>query len=83
LVFRKEEKMDLVTKVIIGLGAAGVVRGLFGVWSGWEEFSIGKKNDNIQQQERGQSGMVYGGMMAGGATAIAGAIVAALNAIHF
>lgn len=75
--------MSLVTTVIGALGVVGTVRGLFGVWQGWEAFSIGKKNDNIQQQERGQSGMLYGGMMAAGAATIAAGIVTALNNLSF
>ncbi|EJP24487.1 MAG: hypothetical protein ACFN4A_09655 [Streptococcus mutans] len=75
--------MDLVRTVVGALGVVGTVRGLFGIWQGWEDFSVGKKNDNVQQQERGQSGMLYGGMLAAGASGIAAGIVAALSGLHF
>lgn len=75
--------MDLLRTVVGALGVVGTVRGLFGVWQGWEDFSVGKKNDNIQQQERGQSGMLYGGMMAAGAATIAAGIVATLGGLSF
>lgn len=75
--------MDLIQKVVVALGAVGTIRGLFGIWNGWETYSIGKKNDNPQQQEQGISGMTYGAMMAAGSVAIAAAIGAALGAIRF
>ena len=75
--------MDLVRTVVGALGVVGTVRGLFGIWQGWEDISVGKKNDNVQQQERGQSGMLYGGMLAAGASGIAAGIVAALSGLHF
>lgn len=75
--------MDLIKLVIGALGVAGTIRGLFGVWSGWEEYSIGKQNDDPQRQTRGQSGMIYGGMMAAGAASMASYIVAALSGLRF
>lgn len=75
--------MDLLKTIIGALGTVAVIRGLFGVWNGWEDYTTGKKNENIQQMERGISGMSYGGMMAGGAAAVATAVVAALSALHF
>ncbi|HFI0635528.1 TPA: hypothetical protein ACGO2X_002075 [Streptococcus suis] len=75
--------MDLVTMVIGSLGTIGTVRGLWGVWQGWEDYAVGKKTDNVQQQERGQSGMLYGGMMAAGAVTISAAIIAAMSALTF
>ncbi|HEM3613102.1 TPA: hypothetical protein U1C24_002256, partial [Streptococcus suis] len=56
--------METVKVVIGALGVAGTIRGLFAVWAGWEEFSIGKAEDNPQRQSKGKDGMVYGSMMA-------------------
>lgn len=75
--------MDTVKIVIGALGVAGTVRGLFAVWSGWEEFSIGKAEENPQRQSKGKDGMIYGGMMAAGAVSIATAIITAINAFQF
>lgn len=75
--------MDLIKTIIGALGVAGTIRGLFGVWSGWEDYSIGKQNEDPQRQTRGQSGMIYGGMMAAGAATIATTIVTALGALKF
>ncbi len=75
--------MDLVIKVVGFLGAIGTARGLFNIWSGWETYALGKKNDNPQEQDRGQAGMLYGAMLAAGSAGIAAAIVAALQGIAF
>lgn len=75
--------MDIVTKVITALGVAGTVRGLFAVWSGWEEFTLGKAEENPQRQSKGKEGMVYGAMMVAGAVSIATGIVVAMNAFNF
>lgn len=75
--------MDIVTKVIGALGVAGTVRGLFAVWSGWEEFTLGKAEENPQRQSKGKEGMVYGAMMVAGAVSIATSIIVAMNAFNF
>lgn len=75
--------MDLIKTIVGALGVAGTIRGLFGVWSGWEDYSIGKQNEDPQRQTRGQSGMIYGGMMAAGAATVATTIVAALGGLRF
>ncbi|HEM3640565.1 TPA: hypothetical protein U1C43_001793 [Streptococcus suis] len=75
--------MDTVTTVITALGVAGTVRGLFAVWSGWEEYSVGKVERDTQRETRGKDGMIYGGMMAVGAASIAAAIVAAMTGFNF
>ncbi|WP_231112784.1 hypothetical protein [Streptococcus dysgalactiae] len=59
--------MEMLKTVITALGVAGTVRGLMGVWSGWEEFTIGKETQAPQKQKQGEAGMIYGGMMAAGA----------------
>ncbi|MFH6639599.1 hypothetical protein PFZ59_00645 [Streptococcus suis] len=75
--------METVKVVIGALGVAGTIRGLFAVWAGWEEFSIGKAEENPQRQSKGKDGMVYGSMMAAGAVSIATAIITAMNAFKF
>lgn len=75
--------MDLVVKVVTALGVIGTARGLFNIWSGWETYSLGKKNDNPQEQDRGQGGMLYGAMMAAGSAGIASGIVAVLQGLSF
>lgn len=75
--------MEVVKTVIGALGVAGTVRGLFAVWSGWEEYSIGKAENNTQRETKGKDGMIYGGMLAGGAVSFATAIITALNSFRF
>lgn len=75
--------METVKLVIGALGVAGTVRGLFAVWSGWEEFTLGKAEENPQRQSKGKDGMVYGAMMVAGAVSIATGIIASLNAFRF
>ncbi|ELY5747652.1 hypothetical protein PJ262_03075 [Streptococcus dysgalactiae] len=75
--------MEMLKTVITALGVAGTVRGLMGVWSGWEEFTIGKETQAPQKQKQGEAGMIYGGMMAAGAVTIATGIITALGGLHF
>ncbi|HEL2155937.1 MULTISPECIES: hypothetical protein [Streptococcus] len=75
--------MEVVKTVIGALGIAGTIRGLFAVWSGWEEFSIGRAEENPQRQSKGKDGMVYGAMMVAGAVSIATAIITTLNSFRF
>ncbi|WP_155964037.1 hypothetical protein [Streptococcus ruminantium] len=75
--------MDVFKTVVTALGVAGTIRGLFAVWSGWEEYSIGRAERDTQRETRGKDGMIYGGMMAAGAVTVATMIITAMNALRF
>ena len=75
--------MDIATKIIAALGAAGSIRGLFSIYSGWVDYSLGNKNENAQQQDKGSAGMTYGAMMVAGSVGIAASIIAALGQFSF
>lgn len=75
--------MEIITKIITGLGALGTVTGLIWIWTGSSDFLQGRKNRDRQRQDDGSDSMTNGLYMAIASAGIAAAIVAALSQIKF
>lgn len=75
--------MEMVTKIIGILGIVGSIRGAFVAYSGYEDYFLGKKNENSQQQDKGQAGMLFGAVMMIVSGGIATYIVTQLGGISF
>ena len=58
------------TNIINYLGTGANLIGAFAIWEGWQTYALGKKNDQTQQQDRGQMGMVFGIMLIAGSLII-------------
>ena len=75
--------MELITKIITGLGTVGTITGLFWIWSGSVDFVQGRKNKDKQRQDDGSDSMTNGTYLALASAGIAAAIVAALSQLSF
>ncbi|MGT2754541.1 hypothetical protein [Streptococcus ovis] len=73
--------MELFTQIVGYLGGAGTMIGLFGIWTGWQDFSTGKINENAMQQSKGQNAMIFGGLTAAVSASIAAAVIAQMSGI--
>ena len=73
--------MEIITKIITGLGALGTVTGL--IWSGAVDFVQGRKNKDKQRQDDGSDSMINGAFLAVASAGIAAAVVAALSQLKF
>ena len=75
--------MEIITKIITGLGVVGTISGLFWIWSGAVDFVQGRKNKDKQRQDDGSDSMINGAFLAVAAAGIAAAVVAALSQLKF
>ena len=75
--------MEIITKIITGLGAVGTISGLFWIWSGSVDFVQGRKNKDKQRQDDGSDSMINGAFLAVASAGIAAAVVAALSQLKF
>lgn len=75
--------MELITKIITGLGGVGTVTGLFWIWNGAVDFVQGRKNNDKQRRDDGSDSMTNGAFLAVASAVIASLIVAALSQIKF
>ena len=75
--------MDIITKIITGLGAVGTLTGLIWIWNGAVDFIQGRKNKDKQRQDDGSDSMTNGTFLAVASAGVAAAIVAALSQIKF
>ena len=67
--------MEIITKIITGLGVVGTITGLIWIWNGAIDYIQGRKNKDKQRQDDGSDSMVNGTYLA--------AIVAALSQLKF
>lgn len=74
--------MDILNRLVQVIGAVMTIRGLFGVFTGAQDFFSGRKNDNPNKMDNGIESMVTGGAMAAISATIATAIIAALSQIR-
>ncbi|EGJ36187.1 hypothetical protein HMPREF9380_2074 [Streptococcus sanguinis SK49] len=58
--------MEVLQTVIKFVGYGLNIMGALAILEGWYQYSKGKKNDTFQEQDKGQGGMVYGGMIIAG-----------------
>ena len=75
--------MDIITKIITGLGTVGTLTGLIWIWNGAVDFIQGRKNKDKQRQDDGSDSMTNGTFLAVASAGIASAVVAALSQIKF
>ena len=75
--------MELITKIITGLGTLGTVTGLFWIWNGSYDFLQGRKNNDKQRKDDGSDSMTHGAFLAVSSASISATIVAALSLLKF
>ena len=75
--------MEILTKIITGLGGVGTITGLVWIWNGSIDYIQGRKNKDRQRQDDGSDSMINGVYLSVASSGIAGAIIAALNLIKF
>ena len=75
--------MEIITKIITGLGVVGTITGLIWIWNGAIDFIQGRKNKDKQRQDDGADSMTNGTFLAVASAGIASAVVAALSQIKF
>ena len=75
--------MEIITKIITGLGTVGTITGLIWIWNGAVDFVQGRKNNDKQRRDDGSDSMTNGAFLAVSSAAIASAIVVALSQLKF
>lgn len=75
--------MSEVQKIITAIGAIITVVGLISILINFNTVRKGLSYDRPEEVDKGVSGMLMGGIIAGGAATIAAAAVAALSLIQF
>ena len=75
--------MEIITKIITGLGVVGTITGLIWIWNGTIDYIQGRKNKDKQRQDDGADSMTNGVYLSVASSGIAAAIIAALNLIKF
>ena len=75
--------MDIITKIVTGLGTVGTITGLIWIWNGAVDFIQGRKNKDKQRQDDGSDSMTNRVFLSVASAGIAAAIVAALSQIKF
>lgn len=75
--------MDIITKIITGLGVVGTITGLIWIWNGSVDYIQGRKNKDKQRQDDGADSMINGTFLAVASVGIAAAIVASLSQLKF
>lgn len=75
--------MEILTKIITGLGGVGTITGLVWIWNGSYDFIQGRKNNDKQRRDEGSDSMTHGAFLALSSAGISAAIIAALNLIKF
>ena len=69
--------MEIITKIITGLGVVGTITGLVWIWNGSTDYIQGRKNKDKQRQDDGSDSMAVA------SAGIASAIIAALSQLKF
>lgn len=75
--------MEIITKIITGLGVVGAITGLFWIWGGAVDYIQGRKNKDKQRQDEGADSMTNGAYLTVASAGIAAAIVAAVSQLKF
>ena len=75
--------MEIITKIITGLGVVGTITGLIWIWNGSVDYIQGRKNKDRQRQDEGADSMLNGVYLSVASSGIAAAVVAALYLIKF
>lgn len=80
---KEVKQMEIITKIITGLGVVGTITGLIWIWNGAVDYIQGRKNKDKQRQDDGSDSMINGAFLAVASAGIAAAIVAALSQLKF
>ena len=75
--------MEIITKIITGLGVVGTITGLIWIWNGSVDYIQGRKNKDKQRQDDGSDSMINGAFLAVAYAGIAAAVVASLSQLKF
>ena len=75
--------MEIITKIITGLGVVGTITGLIWIWNGAVDYIQGRKNKDNQMQDYGSDSMINGAFLAVASAGIAAAVVASLSQLKF
>jgi hypothetical protein len=75
--------MEIITKIITGLGVVGTITGLVWIWNGSTDYIQGRKNKDKQRQDDGSDSMINCAYLAVASAGIASAIIAALSQLKF
>ena len=75
--------MEIITKIITGLGVVGTITGLIWIWNGAVDYIQGRKNKDRQRQDEGADSMLNGVYLSVASSGIAAAVVAALSQLKF
>lgn len=62
--------MEVLQTVIRYIGFGLNIMGGLAILEGWYQYAKGRKNDAFQEQDKGQAGLVYGGMIIAGSGVI-------------
>ena len=69
--------MEIITKIITGLGVVGTITGLIWIWNGAVDYK------DKQRQDDGSDSMINGAFLAVASAGIAAAVVASLSQLKF
>ena len=75
--------MEIITKIITGLGVVGTITGLIWIWNGAVDYIQGRKNKYKQRQDDGADSMTNGVYLSVASSGIAAAVVASLSQLKF
>ena len=80
---KEVKQMEIITKIITGLGVVGTITGLIWIWNGSVDYIQGRKNKDKQRQDDGSDSMINGAFLAVASAGIAAAVVASLSQLSF
>ncbi|WP_241497369.1 hypothetical protein [Streptococcus infantis] len=80
---KEVKQMEIITKIITGLGVVGTITGLIWIWNGSVDYIQGRKNKDKQRQDDGSDSMINGAFLAVASAGIAAAVVASLSQLKF
>ncbi|MEG7529465.1 hypothetical protein V5A12_09540 [Streptococcus mitis] len=80
---KEVKQMEIITKIITGLGVVGTITGLIWIWNGAVDYIQGRKNKDKQRQDDGSDSMINGAFLAVASAGIAAAVVASLSQLKF
>ena len=80
---KEVKQMEIITKIITGLGVVGTITGLIWIWDGYVDYIEGRKKKDKQRQDDGSDSMINGAVLAVASAGIAAAVVASLSQLSF
>ena len=75
--------MEIITKIISGLGVVGTITGLIWIWNGAVDYIQGRKNKDKQRQDDGSDSMINGAFLAVASAGIAAAVSAKILGLAY